>query len=143
METNKTQTLYRAAAAESPYFGAESCWTADRSVAEEYRDNGGYGGPVVYVATVEIDEARVLDLTGVPSAKIARRLATVLGFRGDERDAAEDRWSQAAKTFAPWETAPALRDMLAERYDWIVYDDDYPEGAVTWCYLGSDDIKAA
>lgn len=139
----ETKTLYRAAAETDPYFGRESCWSPERETAEAYWDNGPFGGPVVYSATVEIDEARVLDLTGIPSAKIARRLATVLGLRGDERDAAEGRWGQQPKAWAPWETVASLCDALAERYDWIVYEDDYPEGAVTWCYLGSDDIEAA
>jgi hypothetical protein len=141
--TGSTKILYRAAGA-PPYTGKRSSWTPSRACAEAYLDNPGFGGHFLY--RTETDASHVLDLRG---QKAWRRLAEEL--LDDEEYVEKSQHSSAhelssdlrggyAYVYQTWETESAIWDALARGYDWIVYDDDYPAGCETWCYLGNDHL---
>lgn len=123
------------------YTGQWSAWAADRKTAEAYLDNPGYGGDTLYVAEVDVEDARVLDLTG--SYEI-QRLANALYDDEEERWQALQRWSGQGLSYAyeVWENNTEAAERLAERYDWVIYLDDYPSGAITWVYLGHEPLPA-
>lgn len=127
--------LYRAADAEQPYTGIGSCWAEDPEAAEAYTANPGFGGPQVWVADVEVDTDRVLDLVGVHDER--RALARALYDDCDEAEDAYEDWRGSGYDYAyhVWQERRGVREMLSDRYDWIRYEDDYPDGAVTWVRL--------
>ncbi|GIW05145.1 MAG: hypothetical protein KatS3mg059_1765 [Thermomicrobiales bacterium] len=64
--------------------------------------------------------------------------------RDPDRDR-HDRTSSPTAGPARWcstilENKTGVLDALARHYDWIVYEDDYPEGCVTWLYTGRSPI---
>lgn len=123
------------------YTGQWSCWSECREDAEAYLDNPGYGGDTLHVAEVDLTDARILDLT---EGNEFLRLASALYDDEDERFEAIQRWSGQGLGYAyeVWENNREAARLLAERYDWVVYVDDYPDGAITWCYLGTEPLAA-
>ncbi|GIV50739.1 MAG: hypothetical protein KatS3mg038_1260 [Candidatus Kapaibacterium sp.] len=138
-----------------PITAVSSAAPASRRIAasaEAYLDNPGFGGPRLYC--VEVEPRDVLDCTGRDAL---RRLAAAyvraadaddldelrslcwdraeyLGREPDERDMVDelvDRWA-GEMVFQILENKTGVLDALARHYDWIVYEDDYPEGCVTW-----------
>ncbi|GIV52035.1 MAG: hypothetical protein KatS3mg038_2556 [Candidatus Kapaibacterium sp.] len=150
--------LWRAAHNSRIFRGA--CFAARREDAEAYQDNPGFGGPRLFV--LEVEPRDVLDCTG-PEA--LRRLATAyvraadedvrdelrslcwdraeyLGREPDERDMVDelvDRWA-GDMVFHVLEDEDGVLDVLARQFNWIVYEDDYPEGCITWLYTGRSPI---
>lgn len=154
-------TLYRAHQTNAAHV-AGTCWTARQEHAEAYLDNGQYGGPVLYA--VDTEARHVLDLTGPRLiAELAEALAdhddlvvTAEQWCGRDDDteglrgvAALREWlrgvvagSDKGRGYSAWEERPAVWAALREDYDWVTYDDDYPVGCVTWCYLGEIALPA-
>ncbi|GIV50914.1 MAG: hypothetical protein KatS3mg038_1435 [Candidatus Kapaibacterium sp.] len=150
--------LWRAAHNSRIFRGA--CFAARREDAEAYQDNPGFGGPRLYC--VEVDPRDVLDCTGRDAL---RRLAAAYVRAADADDLDElrslcweraeylgrepteadmvaelaDRWA-GEMVFQILENKTGVLDALARHYDWIVYEDDYPEGCVTWLYTGRSPI---
>lgn len=127
-------TLYRAC---EGYVGQWSCWTPDRSVAEAYRDNPGYGGSQIAKATAE---GRVLDIRG-QDARQQLAEASAEHLEADPVDLAQD-WTASGYgwCYEVWENSRAVRDMLAEHYDWVCHTEEtYPEGAETWIRTQDED----
>lgn len=154
-----TVTLYRSHSATAAHV-AGTCWTTRREHAEAYADNGGFGGGVLY--TVDAAERHVLDLTGDLTAArwtLAESLADHASIVATaERACADDELTGAAavaewlrsivyssdkgRLYSTWEERPEIRAALESDYDWVTYDDDYPVGCVTWCYLGESALPA-
>lgn len=118
--------LYRAT---NGYTGARSCWSPERDTAEAYRSNQGFGG--ADIVTCEAD-GTVLDVrsgTGVDYVA----LAEALGYEDAQETARE--WLDNGWRY-PWEESRKVSARLdASGYAWLVYNDDYPELATTWCKL--------
>lgn len=105
--------------------------TASLECALAYTDNPGFGGPTVWA--FEVEPQNVLDLTGMSPERALRRLARLTGLDVDERG--------YGYVHTPFDLNYNLTDALAALgYDWVCYDDSYPEGCVTWRYLGEDII---
>lgn len=123
------------------YTGQWSCWSERREDAEAYLNNPGYGGDTLHAVEVDLTDARVLDLTG---SNELRLLARALYDDEEERYEALQRWSGQGLSYAyeVWEENSEAARLLEDRYDWAVYLDDYPDGAATWVYLGTEPIAA-
>ncbi|GIV52826.1 MAG: hypothetical protein KatS3mg038_3347 [Candidatus Kapaibacterium sp.] len=57
----------------------------------------------------------------------------------DMIDELADRWA-GEMVFHVLEDEHGVLDAICRHYDWIVYEDDYPEGCVTWLYTGRSPI---
>jgi hypothetical protein len=117
-----TVTLYRADNADL-YCGAGSCWTERRNDAEAYTDNQGFGGPVVHQVTHEMDNDRVLDLTG---DNPFQALASAIGVETYEI------MDCGGHIYHAWENNETFAAQICDRYDWVKYTDDFPVGCTTW-----------
>ncbi|GIV50238.1 MAG: hypothetical protein KatS3mg038_2201 [Candidatus Kapaibacterium sp.] len=150
--------LWRAAHNSRVFRGA--CFAQDRRDAEAYLDNPGFGGPRLFC--VEVQPTHVLDCTGRDGL---RRLAAAYvraadddtlddlrslcwdraqacGRNPDEIDLIDelaDRWA-GEMVFHVLEDEHGVLDALCRHYDWIVYEDDYPEGCITWLYTGRSPV---
>jgi hypothetical protein len=121
-----TTTLWRATVTETDATDVPvgSCWSPDRSTAESYLDNPGFGGGVLVSA--EVKSVRVLDVRG-NSARDLRPLAAAVG--GDAQSWRDDGLDSV---FAVLENRSSVARAVASMADWVVYLDDYPENATTW-----------
>lgn len=125
-------TLYRAT--DRSYAEQGDSLSPERATAAAYLDNPGFGGAHLYRVRVTVDFGRVLDLRGESTREAISALAEALGVDAESFSGAADHVHDV------WERSDAIRDAIAVRYDWVRYTDEYPEGAETWLYLGSDDI---
>lgn len=136
--------LYRAAKYDSLYTGC--CFAADLASAEAYTDNPGFGGPVLFSATIDTDSARIVRFTTI--RELADALVDAVSTDDlidffdttDAYDIAE--LLDATGTLYPWTVNPKLEAFLGTHFDWAVYPDDYPVGCETWCIL-SDSAASA
>lgn len=135
-----TIRLYRAAGRNTVSSGC--CLAADESDASAYLDNPGYGGATLYTLTAEVDTDAVLSLVdgrraGVPHGRKAsdawHTLADALGVEAS----ALRRGERIERIIDDPARRAALR---AAGYEWVVYEDTYPDQCVTWVYLGSETL---
>lgn len=113
--------LYRAANDEDA--NADStAFAEERSAAETYLDNPGYGGENLYRADVEIDSSRALDMTthGDPVTALAEWLGVkhpgAIGV---------DEW------------VPQIADkLLGQGIHWVRVPESNPPDTVTWVHIG-------
>lgn len=118
-----TKTLYRAADDDLVIDAASFAET--REVAEAYLANPGFGGGRLWVAEVEIDMDRVLDLTDCDDAVAVLADAVDLPNPGA---IGADEW------------APRIADRIAAAgYDWLRVRESYPEDSITWIWVGGDE----
>lgn len=122
-------TIYRATADENETalaFGM--CFCESREDAEEYTENQGFGGE--HIREHEIAGAEtILDIADSSTVKQFRALAEALGYE-DAQEAAES-W-HANGWLYPWEESRKVSEQLkASGYDWLRYEDDYPEDCIT------------
>lgn len=126
-------TLHRATS--DGYAGQWSCWSCDRETAEAYRDNPGYGGQ--QIIETETGDARVLDLRGNrnPVAELCEAIEADFAEEV-ERYGDLDSYIRSfgyAYVYEIWENNDRVRAALADRYDWVVHDQEtFPERATTW-----------
>lgn len=122
-------TLYRAADSDDVRVGYS--FAAERSDAEAYRANPGFGGDSLYRTRVSM--ARVCDLTSDPWETLSDLLGESV------------RPARYQHHFARTLTADtAICERLAAMgYDWATIIDDYPEGCVTYVPLTADAAEAA
>jgi hypothetical protein len=125
--------LYRATEPAESALHQWSCWSEDEQTAEAYTEEGvGHGGS--HVRSIDVDFGRMLDIAEGPGAPPAtrgsfERLAEGLGYDDPERTA--QAWLDNIWLY-PWEESRDVRERLEQSgYEWLRYDDDYPEGAVT------------
>jgi hypothetical protein len=105
------------------------CFSPDIETAEAYLDNPGFGGPVL--VKVELPAGPILDMRGKYERDSFRILAEEIGY-DDPHDEAQ-RWFDAGWRY-PWDESKRVRKAvleLADRYDYLMYRDDYPAGATT------------
>lgn len=135
------KTLYRAADQSTARQGA--CFTSSQADAEAYLDNPGFGGATLY--SVEIDPRFRLECLGRRNGlqELAEDLFETLGGDHESADDLRQSWVDAGLTrvFQVIENRPAVKRAVAASYDWLVYEDDYPEGCETWMYLGDGEIE--
>lgn len=122
--------LYRATN-DKKYTGQWSCWTPDRKCAEAYRDNPGFGGENI------ISAEATGKIMWLDESNPYKELAEYLGIA----DWQELR-GYADFVYQVWENSPEVREqIIALGYSWIVYEDDYPQGCMTWVYLGETPLE--
>lgn len=124
-------TLYRATS--TGYQGRWSCWTPERETAAAYQLAGvGHGG--ASIVSMEVPGgARVLDCRGRNGSTDWSILAEACRAR-DPQEMAR-RWSESGWLYPHEESTQVSERLLRAGYDWLVYHDDYPEGAVTYVRL--------
>lgn len=126
-------TLYRATDRTDSY-ASGCCFSADPDVAAAYTDNPGFGGATVIEVTVDVDRGEVLrlvDSDGRKGRDAWSRLADALG--ADESEIREECQQLIEQAIDSRRNRATL---AAAGYQWVVYEDTYPVGAVTWVYLG-------
>jgi hypothetical protein len=129
-ETTMRKVLWRAA--QDDYIRDTASFAADREDAEAYRDNRGYGGPVLYRAEVEIDEAEVLDLYDLDESDAIRAIR--------ERTGLPHPGAISPDVWVAW----IATDLESAGIRWVRVRDTYPEGAETWTYIShadADDLE--
>lgn len=127
--------LYRAANKPDARRGAH--FSPDRDVALAYTNNPGFGGARIYKYDIPIEYH--LDVFrrfrgNTSSARIA--LARALDYDNPEETARAWRDSGLMEIFQILENVRDATRRLAESYDWISFEDDFPSGAETWKYVG-------
>lgn len=135
--------LYRAA--ERPDASTGAHFTDEVESACAYLDNSGFGGSRLfeYEVDVELGDAGVADARDLRPRAAKEKLAAALGV-ADPREQAEEWQADGYDwVFQVLENDPSVEPSLrANGYEWIVFNDDYPEGATTWKLLG-DEIEAS
>jgi hypothetical protein len=116
--------LYRAGDANETGVKAWSSWSPEKSTAESYLDNPGFGGSTLRTESVPLKNILKADTT---SARGMIRLARDLGF---DPEVGQEWWDNGWKY--PWEESSRVKKAASEsKYDAIQYIDDFPEGATT------------
>lgn len=116
--------IYRAGDKSETGVKAFSSWSENKSTAEAYLDNPGFGGSVLRSEKVPLN--RVLD-ADTTNRKGMERLAKQLGF--DEGTG--DEWFDNGWKY-PWEESKSVKEALKRSgFDAIRYPDDFPEGATS------------
>lgn len=127
--------LYRAGDSDERGIKAFSSWSEDKSTAEAYQDNPGFGGKTLRKEKYPLNkvlEANTTNRRGMVS------LAEELGFsKEDGNEWFDNGWRY------PWEESSKIRSALKESgYDAIKYPDDFPEGATTIVPLKDQGFKS-
>ncbi|MCL5942742.1 MAG: hypothetical protein M1325_04370 [Actinobacteria bacterium] len=126
-----TMRLYRATDADETGLHWGQSWTPEKETAQAYTDNPGFGGP--HIRSLDVDTTNSLDLRSADGVDF-KRLAEALGYEDADETARE--WRSSSWRY-PWEESATIQRQLRESgYDWIVYLDDYPDGATTYMYIG-------
>lgn len=116
--------VYRAGSKDESGIKPFSSWTRDKSTAEAYQDNPGYGGETLREESADLSNTLQVNTTSRPGM---RQLAEDIGLPREDGD----EWFDSGYRY-PWEefkrVAQALKD---SSYDWIEYPDDFPDGAKT------------
>lgn len=138
-------TLYRATDRVDSY-GSGACFAADEEDAESYLDNPGFGGAELLEVEVRVDLDRVLSLVdgrrdGIPYGRQDRYawqdLAEALDLDKHDQEVIRDLKEEGESYLHGIVDSRKRRAQLhAAGYDWVVYQDSYPDDAVTWTYLG-------
>jgi hypothetical protein len=123
-----------------------------RADAEQYLDNPGFGGP--NLATYEVSDRYTLDVRG-PAGRAFEPLAEAYldGLsRGSEREQEQagksaprdvaERWRDSGYdyVFHVIENQRGAAKAIGRVYDWVRFTDDFPPGAITWRYLGTETL---
>jgi hypothetical protein len=138
-------TLWRASDNTRDY-ASGSCFAADEEDAERYLDNPGFGGAHLFSIDIVVPRDRVLSLVdgrrnGIPYGLNARdawrTVAEALGLDSDDSDVILDLIERSETYIHGVFDSPRNRAKIhANGYDWAVYQDSWPDGMVTWVYLG-------
>jgi hypothetical protein len=153
-----SRTLYRAAHDATVTSG--TCFAQDIDDAIAYQDNPDFGGPNLYSLEVtptyktfvkDLEDARdqIADAIlkhGWPSGV---RRPRELDHDGVDLTK-EDLVAWLEDVFSGYESGhahvhdvvadtPWVVDLLGQSYDWVVFEDSFPEDCITWCYVGDDD----
>ena len=123
--------LFRAAADDFVRVGTS--FAENRSVADAYTNNPGFGGPNVYIG--DVVTGKVLDLT-----KESDQWAGLSKATGEAIDQARSQFHFAR---ALTENDELLTKLAGKGYSWVRFVDDFPEGAVTWVPVTDEAADAA
>lgn len=126
------ETLYRATnrKSDAKNIPVGSCWSDDIATAQAYADNPGFGGAHIVSATV--DMGNYADWTDAAGG-IKQMFGDLFGadfMMNDEAYLLYSEW-KGYEIFQAIENS-MLSSLVAEKYNWIIYTDDYPEGATTY-----------
>jgi hypothetical protein len=117
-------TIYRAGDKTETGVKAFSSWSENKSTAEAYLDNPGFGGAVLRSEKVPLNSVLDADTT---NRKGMERLASQLGFDAGTGD----EWFDNGWKY-PWEESKSVKEALKKSgFDAIRYPDDFPEGATS------------
>jgi len=129
-----TVTLYRAS--DRAVADRFSSFSPDIEVAEAYLDNPGLGGPTVFSYDVVVQPERVLRLHD--ESRAVAKLDDAVQWSATDDERLEDRF---ARVYEALEQTRGLAERLSEDYDWITYDDDFPNwenpAPETWVKLSA------
>jgi len=134
--TSETRILWRATRDGATHLRQHESAAADPETAEAYQDDPGFGGPCLYRVEIAAP-AHILDLRGERLDIEAALDAAGIGDE-DERDRIQSQGYASVGVLLAAERA--VREALAAEYDWIRYTDDFPTGAETWWYLGTEPV---
>lgn len=129
-ETPPAPTIYRAhRGKESGPPKAWQSWAETEETAERYTEEGvGHGGQNLRTYPINLTDYDVLDVD-VDSKQGFERLASDLGYENAQEEAG--RWWGNGWRY-PWEESAKVKARMEESgYDFIRYEDDYPDGAIT------------
>jgi hypothetical protein len=116
--------IYRAGDKTETGVKAFSSWSENKSTAEAYLDNPGFGGAVLRSEKVPLNSVLDADTT---NRKGMERLARQLGFDAGTGD----EWFDNGWKY-PWEESKSVKEALKKSgFDAIRYPDDFPEGATS------------
>lgn len=122
-------------------FASGACFSPEREVAEAYTDDPGFGGSKIVAIEVDVDRDAVLGLLDGRSLVAGRqardaweRLAEALGV--EEDDVRELRADAENLIHNAVNSPRNRRKLFTAGFEWVVYEDTFPAGAVTWTYLG-------
>jgi hypothetical protein len=116
--------IYRAGDKSETGVKAFSSWSENKSTAEAYLDNPGFGGAVLRSEKVPLNSVLDADTT---NRKGMERLARQLGFDAGTGD----EWFDNGWKY-PWEESKSVKEALKKSgFDAIRYSDDFPEGATS------------
>lgn len=132
-----TRTLYRAARSAQIARGAN--FAAKRECAEAYRDNPGFGGPRLYEARVRDEYVARIDEAG-DLWNLLQRVNVERGpiwLREMAKDSRENAREYVRHQYVHEYTAdsPRVLAVLAQGWDWLVFQDSFPANCETWCCL--------
>lgn len=117
------KTLYRAA--DDDILTGPSAFSSDKNDAEKYLDNRGFGGKRLFVARIECEPSKILD---VRSEFDHQQLEALVD--------ASNEPSPGAMTADAFVMQDRVAAALVERgYRWVRLLDTYPSGSETWVYL--------
>jgi hypothetical protein len=140
-------TLYKATD-RTDSFGSGAAFAADEEDAEAYLDNPGYGGAELIEVEIETIPDEVLSLVngrrnGAPHGRKARdaweRLGDALNL---DDEALTELEEDNQKLIEQAIDQKKIRSQLADAgYLWVVYEDTFPDSAVTWIYVGAQTVR--
>jgi len=119
------KTLYRAA--DDDTWSDCASFATSLETARLYLDNAGFGGSRLWKTTVVVDDAKVLDLSSLDDEHAIDALREATGHQppgATSPDQLVPRWSY---------------DLREAGYEWVLVNETYPAGTVTWVYVGDDD----
>lgn len=138
----KGKSLYRASKDGIAKSGAH--FTESRSDAEAYTDNPGFGGPNVFRYDVKMENPLDLNQRSAGDLKgLAEAVGDIRGLDAEGKYDLSQEWKASGygTVFSVLENARRVESELSEAHDWIKFIDDFPEGSMTWKYLGGDKIS--
>jgi hypothetical protein len=132
--------LYRATNRPESY-AAGSCFSPDEETAEAYLDNPGFGGAEVIAVEVDPEKEAVLSLVdgrrgGYPYGRQARYAWNVLAEAIGEDEVEFLKENAQSLIHNAIDSAKIVGRLREANFEWVVYEDTFPAGAVTWVYLG-------
>jgi len=112
-------------AADDDYVPDAASFSAQRSDAEAYLDNRGFGGARLWRASVVVSDARVLNLY---------EQRDPVSYLSEELEL-QHPGAVGVEEWIPMD--PSVQDALRERgFDWVIVRDSFPENAETWLWIG-------
>lgn len=135
--------LFRASDSIDGDVGAGAHLTPELDTATAYLNNDGFGGRRLH--SYDVDPDHVLDLhklakKGMRGRPLLRQLAEDLDLPEPAEQA--ERWFEEGivRPSQVFENDAKAAKSARHLYNWVKFEDDFPEGAETWLYTGDDHI---
>lgn len=74
-------------------------------------------------------------------ARLLARLTELQGDLDEGQSPLKALDNGTGRLYYVWEENEGFRALLARSYEWLQYDEDYPEQSTTLCYLGSETLE--
>ena len=132
--------LYRAADPGEDAFQGISSWSPDRTVAEAYLDNPGFGGPQLYRSAQPVDSAAAFDCRGRENQL---HLAQLVRPDADPDEVVDEWGRQTGWLETGLSELTAVRAALERHgFHWAIVQDSFPAGAETWTHISPEWVDA-